>query len=246
MALLMMRERPMDNMTQGAASPAEDEFALCVATGLSPYMSWVFPRSAVGYDQYLTFRTASEQERTRWKAALLHFLKKVTLVTGRPLLLKSPPHTARIRLLLDLFPQARFVHIHRHPYTVFGSTRHLWRTGPPVYQLQRPDGGDSDARIIATYRTLYDAFFEDRDLIPRGRFYQVAFEALEREPIRQVEALYQALGLPGFEAFRPSLQEYVRSLTGYRKNEYDELPEPLRRRLSREWRRSFEEWGYAD
>jgi hypothetical protein len=245
MALLMTRRRPQDNMTQGVGSPAEDEFALCAATSLSPYMGWVFPRDAAEYDPYLTFRGASEAERARWKAALLHFLKKVTLAAGRPLLLKSPPHTARVRLLLELFPEARFVHIRRHPYAVFQSTRHLWRTGPPVWQLQRTDDRDTDARIIATYRAMYDAFFEERGLIPKGRFCEVGFEELEREPVRQVEAIYQALGLPGFVSVRPSLERYLHSIAGYRKNEYDEPPEPLRQRLSQEWRRAFEEWGYA-
>jgi hypothetical protein len=36
----------------------------------------------------------------------------------KPLLLKSPVHTARIPLLLKLFPRARFVYLHRNPYEV--------------------------------------------------------------------------------------------------------------------------------
>lgn len=38
----------------------------------------------------------------------------------KPLLIKSPVHTARIGLLLDMFPRARFVYIHRHPLQVWG------------------------------------------------------------------------------------------------------------------------------
>src|SRR5262249_59301266 len=91
MALLMTRRRPQDNMTQGVGSPAEDEFALCAATSLSPYMGWVFPRSSVNYDRYLTFREVPDDELSRWKAALLCFLKTLTLVADRPLLLTSPP-----------------------------------------------------------------------------------------------------------------------------------------------------------
>jgi hypothetical protein len=245
MAALLTRRRPQDNMAQAAGSPAEDEFALCVATALSPYMAWVFPRSPVDYEKYLTFRAAPAVEVARWKAALLRFLKKVTLVAGRPLLLKSPPHTARVRLLLELFPQARFVHIHRHPYAVFVSTRHLWRAGPQTYQLQRPGAEDIDCRIIHTYKMMYEAHFEDRGLIPPGQFCEVGFEELEREPFRVVGAIYEALGLAGFASVRASLEGYLSSIAGYRKNEYAELPEPLRQRLAREWRRSFDEWGYA-
>lgn len=36
----------------------------------------------------------------------------------KPLLIKSPVHTARARLFLKLLPHARFVHIHRNPLQV--------------------------------------------------------------------------------------------------------------------------------
>ena len=39
----------------------------------------------------------------------------------KPLLIKSPVHTARVGLLLDIFPRARFVYIHRHPLQVWDS-----------------------------------------------------------------------------------------------------------------------------
>ena len=246
MKSLMIRTRPQDNMSQDVASPAEDEFALCAATFLSPYVGWVFPRSAAVYDRYLTFRGVPDEDLVRWKSALVRFLKKLTLVSDRPLLLKSPPHTARVRLLLESFPEARFVHIHRHPYTVFQSTRHLWRAGPPVWQLQRPAERDIDERIIATYRTMYGAFFEERDLIPEGRFCEVAFEALEREPVQQIETIYRALGLSGFQSVRTSLEEYLGSVAGYRKNEYPGLTEPLRRSISWGCKRAFEEWHYDE
>src|SRR5262249_11698146 len=137
--------RYLDEMAFGAAMPSEDEFAICMMTGLSPYMSWCFPGDAAGgYDRFLTFRNAQESEVARWQDAMTTFLKKLTLRSGRPLVLKSPPHTARIRLLLGLFPGARFVHIHRDPYVVFSSTRHMIRVGQPFYHLRDGPMQDSD------------------------------------------------------------------------------------------------------
>ena len=43
----------------------------------------------------------------------------------RRLLLKSPVHTARIKILLQLYPDAQFVFIHRDPYTVFKSAANM-------------------------------------------------------------------------------------------------------------------------
>src|SRR5262245_18882983 len=106
------RTRPMDGMTMGADTPQEDKFALCVATLKSPCPGmFSFPRRADHYDRYLSFRDVPEAEVEEWKAALLWYARKLTLKHGRPLLLKSPGHTARIRLLIDLFPNARFIHV---------------------------------------------------------------------------------------------------------------------------------------
>ena len=127
---LIVRRRYQDEMALGAGVPSEDEFAVCAMTGLSPYLAWCFPCDGAGYDRYLTFREPTDGEIARWGAALTTFLKKLTLRHGRPLVLKSPPHTARIRLLLGLFPDARFVHIRRDPYVVFRSTRHMIRAAP--------------------------------------------------------------------------------------------------------------------
>lgn len=50
----------------------------------------------------------------QWVRALRHFLQLVTLRKGhKPLLLKSPGHTARVEVLLKIFPQARLLHIGR-------------------------------------------------------------------------------------------------------------------------------------
>ena len=40
--------------------PNEDELALCVDTGLSPYLGWAFPRQADFYDRFLTFGDATD------------------------------------------------------------------------------------------------------------------------------------------------------------------------------------------
>ena len=91
---------------------------------------------------------------------------------------------------------------------------------------------------------MYDAYFEQRGLVPEGRLCEVGYEALERDPVGVVGSVYEALGLAGFEALRPRLESYLGSIAGYRKNRLDDLPEPLRLRIAHEWGRSFDEWGY--
>jgi omega-hydroxy-beta-dihydromenaquinone-9 sulfotransferase len=237
------RTRLQDNMSFGFGLPAEEEMALAVLTPCSPLLSWVFPRRADHYDRYLTMRDVPAAEVAAWKAAFLGFVKKLAWKHGKPLVLKSPPHTARIRLLLDVFPEARFVHIHRHPYTVIQSARHTTRKMVEYLTLQRP-ALDVEERTVRQYVEVYDAFFEQKGLIREDRFHEVCFEDLDRDPIGQMRETYGALGLPDFGEVEPVLGRYLGTLSGYRKNEYAELPAATRERIACECRRCFEAWGY--
>jgi hypothetical protein len=241
---LIPRRRFQDGMALAVGTPSEDEFAVCAMTGLSPYLAWCFPGDGSRYERYLTFRGATAEEIACWGKALTVLFKKLTLRFERPLVLKSPPHTARIRLLLSLFPDARFVHISRDPYAVFRSTKHLIQIVQPLYELCDGPVQDTDEHILSVYRTMYDAYFGERGSIPPGRLCEVAFEKLEHDPLEVVEYIYESLGLAGFGDIRAPLASYLRSIADYRKNRHNELAEPLRRRIADEWGRCFEEWRY--
>ncbi len=245
MAFFMPKKRPMDNMEWGMNSTQEDEFALCIDSFKSPCMGWVFPERQDAYDKYLTFDGVPEPELARWNEALVKFLKKLTLKYQRPLVLKSPPHTARIALLLKLFPGAKFVHIHRNPYTVFQSSRKTF-TINFMLSLQRTRPEELDDRTLRQYRRMYDAFFEQRKLIPPRDYHEMCFEQLEADPVGEVERMYRALSFPDFAQNEAALRKYVESLTGYKKNEFPKLPDDVRKRVAEMWRPCFEEWKYPE
>jgi hypothetical protein len=207
-------------------------------------MMWAFPRGGSRYERFLTFRDVPSDQVARWKSALLRFMKKLTLRYGKPLLLKSPPHTGRIRLLLELFPDARFVHIHRDPFEVFQSTRHLNRVLTRSLQFQKADPRDLDEAVLRRYQSMHDAYFDERALIPEGHLHEVGFRDLEHDPIGQMDAIYEKLGLAGFEEVRPRLLEQVPAIIDFRKNVYAQLTDDWKARVQSSWRRSFEEWGY--
>jgi hypothetical protein len=236
--------RPMDNIEWTMRSPQEDEFALCITTLMSPCTGWFFPKRRDHYDRYLTFRDVPAREITAWQAAMVAYLKRLTWKHKRPLVLKSPPHTARVRWLIEVFPNAKFVHVHRDPYAVFASTRKMLTVNFAMHCLQRPPLEDLDEWILRQYRAMHDAFFEDRRLIAPGNYHEVCYDELDADPVGQVEHLYVALGLPPFDAVRPALERYVETLRGYKKNEFSELPVALRTRIAEAWRPCFEEWGY--
>jgi len=243
-ALLPKTRFGIDNMALSMQAPSEEEFALAQLTRHSPYTSWAFPKNAAYYDRCITFRDLPEREVREWQAGFTTFLKKLTLKDRKPQILKSPPNTGRIKLLLEIFPDAKFVHIHRDPYTVYQSTHHLHAGGWRNYAFQKLDESTLRERVLSNYEEMMGAFFEERSLIPEGRFAEVAFDDLEADPLGQVERVYGELGLGGYDLVRPKLEAYVGTLAGYRKNKHIELPADLRDEIARRWERSFEEWGY--
>jgi omega-hydroxy-beta-dihydromenaquinone-9 sulfotransferase len=242
---MLPKTRIFDQMDNDFASAAEDEFALCSLTGYSPYMGWSFPQNWDHYYRYLTFRNVPASELKEWKEAFLYFVRKVQFHTGKRVVLKSPPHTCRIKLLLDLFPGAKFVHIRRHPLAVFPSTKKMLTTFLKSTQLQSFDPSTLDQRIIDVYRELYDAFFDELSLIPKSDFCDIAYETLEQNPVETLRGLYEQLSLPDFSVIEPTIDRYVRSLATYQKNQFRPLPTELVDRLAREWDRSFTSWEYS-
>jgi hypothetical protein len=243
-ARLIPDKRPMDNMAMGFALPQEDEFAPCLTTLKSLYLGISFPKRQEHFDRYLTFDDVPGSDIDEWKEALLWFCKKLTYKYGRPLVLKSPPHTARIRLLLEMFPDARFVHIHRHPHDVFRSNRHYWDTAVWYSYLQKPDRSQLDSHLLDRYRKLHDAYHMERPLIPPGRFHELSFHELETDPLTALQSIYEKLDLPHFKTVQPTFEKYISSQSSYRKNRFDALDDITREMVNEACRPELELWNY--
>ncbi len=237
--------RPMDDVKVTPLSPGEEEFALAVLTLKSPLLAWIFPRREQFYDRYLTFDQVDRWEIDEWKDAFIFFIRKLSYRHNRQLLLKSPPNTARIKLLLEMFPDAKFIHIHRNPYVVFQSTQRLYQKALSTAMLQRSDHSSLAAGIIRRYDMMYQAYFEQKALIPKQNFMEVEFEALEADKLGTIERIYQQLNIPGFESMRPNLEKYLESIADYQKNKHPDLPEALKEQIASAWCSYFEAWGYS-
>jgi len=239
------QKRAMDNVEVTLQSPAEDEFALLLLSLRSPNLGWVFPRRELYYDRYLSFEGVSVEELEIWKSAFTHFLKKLTLKHQQTLILKSPGHTSRVKILLDIFPDAKFIHIHRNPFKVFQSTKNLYTKNIPLAQLQKSDNGILAQNIIKRYAAMYHTFFEDRKLLSPNQYFEVRYEDLVKDKLGHIRRIYQQLGIPGFKEVEPKLQQYINENSKYEKNVYQSLEPTLHEKITNDWYQCFEEWGYS-
>jgi hypothetical protein len=243
LGLLMPKMRPIDNMPFDWSRPQEDEFALCNMGVPSPYLSLIFPNEKPRYDQYLTMEGLSEGQIARWKQKFMWFLQAVTLANPRRMVLKSPPHTCRIRVLLEMFPRAKFVHIYRDPYAVFPSTVNLWKRLSRDEALQVPHYRGLEERVFDIFCKMYEVLERDRPLIPPQQFAEVSYEALVADPEGEMERIYRELDLGDFEVLRPHLARFIAERANYKRNRF-ELAPALRAEISRRWRFFFDKYGY--
>jgi len=240
---LMPSRRPMDNMPMGWDRPQEDEFALCNLGIPSPYLTIAFPNHGPAYSEYLTLENVSEADKIRWKEALRGFLKKVTFASKKRLIVKSPPHTARVSEILDLLPDARFIYIVRDPFVLFPSTVHLWKRLYETHGLQVPNCAGLEEQVLETFERMYRKFESDRSLISADRLYEIRYEDLVRDPIARMEEAYKQLGLGDFAQVRGAMQRYVADSADYQTNKYS-ITDAQREQIARRWRPYLEKYGY--
>ena len=241
--------RPMDNMELSFDTPQEDELATNVlSAGTSPYMPLVFMTCEAAFRPYFSFAAASAAATARWTAAFLLLLRKLSLrCGGRRLLLKSPVHTARVRLLLRLFPDAQFVYIHRDPATVYGSACHMADTTYWHMYLATPSDEQVHEFILSQFETLWADYAAARETIPAGSLAELSFDELTADPVEAVRRVYTTLGIEGYveRGVAAAVAAKVAGLQGYKKNAFAPLPAKVRAVLARRWKDYTDAWGYT-
>lgn len=243
--LLIPGTRKGDNVVLGTELPQEEEFALGHQTALSFYFFWMFPRDIDHfYKEGIRMEGIDPQFIQAWKADYLLLIKKALKETKRKRLLsKNPPNTARIKTLLALFPEAKFIHIHRNPVEVYLSTKNFFSKMLPHLQLQTVDQKSLDEYIFSLYRNLMNDYLNQKELIPEDNLVEISFDELERSTMNSIAYIYEQLKLPGYERAQGPILDYVKKMSSYKKNRH-QMDAELLNRIQKEWEFAFDKWAY--
>ena len=242
--LFFPKKRMMDNVRLTTSQPQEDEFVIAGTCGKSPMNAMCFWRNRDHYNRFTTMKDVNDRDLELWKRSLVRFFKKLTVKYDKPLVIKSPAHTARTQLLLEMFPQARFVNLHRNPYDVFVSAVHMYDRNLEIMALQRFNADRIACNVIRHFGSLFDAYFEQRDLIPKDRLIEISYSELDQDPMGTLHRIYSRLGLPNFDVAEPTIRGYVDSLSSYEKNAHRDIDPKYKQKVQERWARCFDEWGY--
>jgi hypothetical protein len=205
----------------------------------------MFPKRGAVYEDYLDLRDLAPEEVRAWQAALRRFFQRITYRDPRRIVVKSPPHTARVRVLLEMFPDAKFVHLVRDPFDLYASTVNLWKSLNEVQRLQSL--GDEtwlEEYVLSSLERMYAAFESDRQLLSDNQLVDLRYEELVNDPVGQLRQVYGQLELGDFARVEPAVTRHLAEVKNYRTNRFV-LDEATCDRVRQRWAGYFERYGYA-
>lgn len=214
------QKRPMDDMKATMSSPGEDEAVLRSMGVASIYNNLCFPSRADEVSARLDLLSLPFDELERWKRVFTRFMRQLNFRYGRPLVLKSPTHTAHVEILLELYPDARFINIVRDPREVHASTMKLWRTLMNLVSLEQTVGLPEE-RLFATHRLMHERLKQARPLVPDCQFCETRFETLTADPVGEISRIYSELGLGEYEGMKARIEGYFAERREVRASRYE-------------------------
>lgn len=249
MGWLMPDKRPTDNMELAPDLPQEEEFAFQNMCPYTYYNFWMFPEAMKEYcDRFLTNKKATEEEIAEFKKQFMKLVKLSLWNTRRGVkdaqyLSKNPPHTGRVKTLVEMFPNAKFIYLMRNPYTVFESSRSFITNTVAPLELHSIPVEEMEQNILRNYVELYDAYQDQKKYIPEGNLFEIKFEDIEKDAYGITERIYKELNIPGWEQAKPGIQAYLEKKKGYKKNKYEYNPRTIQL-VNEHWTPILKEWGY--
>lgn len=243
--MTLPKTRPMDNVIYSFGVPEEEEYAIGNIHSANFYNCLYFPqRMKENFQESVLLDDAPEFQRKEWQTVYLKFLKKISFnEPEKTLLLKNPANTARIKTLLEIFPNAKFIHIYRNPYIVYTSTKSFYEKLLKNYTLQKINFKEVEENIYLFYQQLMQAFLSTKNLIPQENLIEISYESLVKNPISNIEYVYSTFNIANFEIVKKKLDLYLKSKSNYQKNDYD-LDSETKKKIEEKWQFAIDNWKY--
>jgi hypothetical protein len=220
MHLMVSKFRPMDRVKLGMDEPQEDEYAIYRITRFSPLERLVFPKKSNYFLLDLPSFLPDNSQLIDWENKFMWYLRKLFLMSGKPIVSKNPFNSLRINELRKLFPEARFIHIYRHPFNVIPSTIHMWNIVQQQNSLNRLAGKPVLDEVVTVFDRILSAVRKDTASLPEEKFYEMCFENLESDPVMEITKLYKAFNLNYNNAFEEKLKLFLSVIKGFQKNTF--------------------------
>jgi len=246
MRINIPERRPSDNVKLDVNFPQEDEFAFCNMNHNGYYNFFYFPENYdLFYRKSIHHEGFTHKEKQEWYNDYDMMVKKALFNTkGERVVIKNPVNTARIKHLLKMYPDAKFLYIYRNPITVFLSTQRFFNSLMPNLILQDTDNDFIDEMIFDVYKRLMNDYIEQKGLIPEGNLIELKYEDFEKDPTGQLKNIYNNLLGEDFDKKKGYFSRYFESVKGHKKNKY-EIDAAIINKIKNEFGKYMEIYDYS-
>jgi len=190
-----------------------------------------------------TVEFKTPQEKEIWKAAYLYGLKRIAYYQpNRRLVLKSPPSTGRVATLLEIFPDAKFVHISRNPADIFRSLEQLANQVLfAKFSMQTATKPQIRELLIRHYQLLDANFRRDKNLIPDYQLSEVTYDEIMQDALGTIRRMFSDLKLEDWEQYEDELKVAIQKEASYVPNNVP-IPIDIQELVAHHFSESCEDW----
>lgn len=237
---------PVHRIQMSFKFPGEEDAAM--TTALNPrgaQWGYFFPKIMLEqFNKYVMFEGITGEDLDLWKRDFHFLLKKISLASkGKQLVLKSPPNTARVKLLLSMYPNAKFIFIHRNPYEVYASNKRFWQVTRRIYALGGFKGVNVNEVIMETYAEIMNKYLAEKDAIPEGQLIEMPYADFIQQPMENMRKIYETLKLKDFNYCESIMQAYVDRQKSYIRLKH-ELPADEKAMVRQKFEPFLQAWNY--
>jgi len=218
---LIPNKRPQDNIELNLALPTEEENPLSTFSSRSASHSFFFPDNESYYNKYILFQNISTAEKEAWQKDYQKMLQKIAMSNkNKKLLIKNPHNTGRVKELLEIYPNAKFIYLYRNPYDLIPSTELMYNKVIKTQYLKTFDAHQTKEKIFYYYNTILKKYFTDKTKLSSNQCIEIQFENFEKEPMETLKRIYQQLEIPLSNQAKAGMEAYINSRKNYKKNDH--------------------------
>ncbi|MCX6247358.1 MAG: sulfotransferase [Bacteroidetes bacterium] len=209
--LFLPEKRPFDNVRMDMDFPQEEEFGMMNIQPHTLYKFFLYPAE---FDRILEKELFTdklpETELSKWKKDYSGMIAKAIFSTGgKRYIGKNPCNLTRIRLLKEMYPEAKFIFIHRDPYQVIESLYRFTLSIFPGVQLQDLPEGFGREKVARLYQKIMDTYLADRKKLSSSDLIEISMEEFIADKKGTLETIYKTFQLGDFNRALPGIEKFL-------------------------------------
>ncbi len=203
--------RPFDNVRMDVDFPQEEEFGMMNVQPYTIYKFFIYPADFDRIIEEELFTGNLPPEKiAQWKEQYAAMIAKAEFNTGGSRYIgKNPCNLARIGLLKSMYPDAKFIFIHRNPYQV---TESLYKFILSIFegvQLQDTPATYTRETVVRLYEKIMLNYFRDREALPASELIEIRMDEFVKDKQGHLRKIYETFGLGDFERVLPHIEKFL-------------------------------------